>query len=154
MKRIFLVLALLASFTSFLYFKYNQVKPISLPSPTPIQSLDSDKLFQLVNEWRTQNGYQAYLKDQRLCDIASDRADDFDYSHAGLYEKYSGYRYVIQENLVYNYLNEQASLNGWLGSPGHLSTLKKPYLYSCIACDGRYCSQIFSSFSVDKTNPF
>lgn len=129
------------------------------PTPSPIsQSVvpNSDKLFQLVNEWRVQNGYRAYKIDKRLCNIAKDRADDNqpDY-HKGLFDKYGSYPYVLSENIAFNIVsNESYVLDGWLNSPTHLENLKKPYNFSCIVCYQDACVQIFSSFSTDKNNPY
>lgn len=151
---------LIPFFIVFLVFVYIKVKAIAntwVPTQTykpVVINLSSDKLFQLVNEWRVQNGYQVYLTDQRLCNIAHDRSNDLDYNHTGFRKKYSDYPYVLSENIVYNYPDEQSSLNGWLGSQDHLTTLEKPYKYSCISCVKQYCVQIFSSFSTNKNNPY
>lgn len=158
MKRVYVIalvgLALIIG-TYFLWFP--PIKGNStIPVPTPIQNLDSDKLFQLVNEWRTQNGYQPYIVDERLCKIASDRADDLinDFSHQDLYDKYSNYPYVMQENIVHSETSESVALKWWLNSPSHLAGLQKPYVYSCIRCYKNDCSQIFSSFKTDPANPY
>jgi len=158
-KRVYVIalvgLALIIG-TYFLWFP--PIKGSStIPVPTLIQNLDSDKLFQLVNEWRTQNGYQPYMVDERLCKIASDRADDGNDNHKGFRVKYSNYPYVISENDVYGntpYANENNAMLSWLNSPKHLENLEKPYIYSCIRCYKNDCSQIFSSFKTDPANPY
>lgn len=153
----FWVLVLLIPLVGFLLVAKNKVLVKNLPSPTPtftIPRLNTDNLWSLIENWRQSKGLKPYIKDQRLCDIASDRVDDFDYNHSGLYAKYSNYPYVISENLVWNSADETAALDQWLNSPTHLENLEKPYTHSCIACVNRYCVQIFSSFSTDKNNPY
>lgn len=116
--------------------------------PTPrLVSLDPERLTKLINNWRISQGLQSYIRSEDLCKIAKDRVlndaplDD----HKGLYEKYSNYPYVIQENLT-SADTEGEALSNWGNSSPHLATLKKPYKYSCVYCKGNYCSQIFSSF--------
>lgn len=132
-----------------------QTIPAITPSPTP-QPFSEDKLWSLIQEWRKSQGLSPYIKDQRLCDIAEDRADDMALidaqdNHKGFREKYNSYPYVISENTNYN-PSERAMLRDWLKSQGHRETLEKPYIYSCIACEqhdnkgGSFCSQIFSNF--------
>lgn len=116
--------------------------------------LDSNVLWSLVQNWRSSQGLQPYIKDQRLCAIAEDRVSTSPHDHTGLYQKYGNYPYVIQENIVWSYPTEQASLNGWIGSPAHHATLIAPYADSCIACLQQECIEIFSSFKTDKNNPY
>lgn len=131
------------------------VEQKSSSTPPPKIELDSNILFQLVNNWRTQKGYRVYVQDDRLCKIALDRADDIlPDDHKGLYEKYGSYPYVISENTTYGYSTEQAALDGWLGSSGHLENLEKLYSASCIKCYKLSCVEIFSSFKTDKLNPY
>ncbi len=118
----------------------------AVPQPPP-KPPSADKLFSLINEWRKSQGLTPYIKDNRLCAIAIDRADDkiLD-NHVGFMRKYdtAQYPYVMQENLV-SVEKEPIMLKGWLNSPPHRAALEKPYLYSCVACD-KQCVQIFSSF--------
>lgn len=119
------------------------------PTITPtisVVSLSSDKLWSLIQKWRRSEGLQPYIEDQRLCEIATDRADDEDTDHQGLYDKYSNNSYMIQENLAWNMPSEKETLTKWLNSPAHLETLKKPYIYSCLSTHNGYAVQIFSNF--------
>jgi len=137
--------------------RYGAAKPVLEPISTPvITALDSDKLFSLVQGWRSENNLPKYIVDNRLCEIASNRAAEIvnNFSHQGLYEEYSNYPYVIQENLAENFVSEQKVLTAWIGSPTHLAILKFPYKYSCLVCTSLYCSEIFSSFKTDKNNPY
>lgn len=112
-----------------------------------------------MQKWRKSQGLAEYVRDQRLCRIAEDRSDDpIDY-HKGFEEKYGSksvnplinYPFIMQENVVFNYLDEESSLNGWLNSPPHRATLKKPYTHSCIRCYETTCVQIFGQLENEKT---
>ena len=107
-------------------------------------SLKVEKLTSLVNKWRVESGFQRYERSEGLCKIAEDRTKDGTDYHKGLYEKYSHYPSVIQENSTGG-LDEQIALDAWLTSPPHRATLEKPYKYSCVATDGYFAVQIFSS---------
>lgn len=119
----------------------------AVASPSKGPNVNADKLFEIIQEWRTSENLQPYVKDERLCKIAEDRVlnDKFLDDHEGLFRKYSNYPYVISENLNYA-ISEKAMLDGWLNSPEHAQALRKPYTHSCIYCYNGYCSQIFSSF--------
>ncbi len=129
---------------------YKTQTSYNLPFPTPTISND-DKLFSLINSYRRQQGLPEFIKDNRLCEIAKDRADD-KFSHQELYDKYSSYPYVIQENLSRPPLFSIA-FNGWLKSPPHKKLLLSPYKYACTACKIQ-CVLITSSFKTDRNNPY
>ena len=121
--------------------------PTETPTPTSYPrsiSLSAEKLTALVNDWRVSQGFQPYVKNEDLCIIAEDRADEGPDYHEGFVNKYSNHPSVIQENLVGADTEKQA-LGEWLTSPPHKSTLEKPYKYSCIACYKNQCNQIFSN---------
>lgn len=115
-----------------------------LPSPTPV-NLNSEKVWDLVQEWRKSEGRSEYTRDERLCKIAEDRTHDPDDNHKTFVEKYSDYPSPIQENAIYYANSEEQAFNSWLNSSPHLATLKKPWEYSCIKCSGTTCIQIFSN---------
>lgn len=123
------------------------VSPTAEPTPTKEPSINADKLLEVVNEWRVSENRQPFVKDERLCAIAQDRVlnDPPMDNHAGLYKKYSNLPYAVGENLGKTF-PEEVMLSHWLFSPGHAAALRKPWTYTCIACNGIYCSQIFSSF--------
>lgn len=122
--------------------------PVTAVTPTKPVELKADKLWSLIQDWRESQGLQPYIEDQRLCKIAEDRVDDKDYSHEQFMVKYdtSEYPYAMQENLVWNAMQESDALEWWLNSPPHRATLEKPYTHSCLATDKNYAVQIFSSF--------
>lgn len=126
------------------------ITPTNSPTPTPV-NLSSDKLFQLVNEWRAQNGYQAFIYSDFAESIAIRRLPEVkkDWSHNGFsYEKYCDSCY-LGENLSRGYLTEPEILNAWLNSPSHRENLELPFSHSAIVCDNteeNYCVHIFSFF--------
>ena len=141
---------------SYLFFRstftWSKKKEIyAIPTVTPIIEIADRTLWSLIQDWRKNNGLRPYIEDQRLCDIAKDRSNDA-YTHQGLYDKYSGYPYVISENMV-KLGFPRDMLIAWLNSSAHLVNLEKPYIYSCVICD-KQCVQIFSSFKTDRNNPY
>ena len=156
-KLLALLVVISFTFIIFLSFRANQlekqaVKSISIPTPFVYptfpepEEVDENKLWSLIQDWRVRNNQKPYIKDQRLCEIAKDRADDpLDY-HKGFLEKYSNYPYKIQEIDIYNAESPIESLQGWLNSPPHRKALEYNWQYSCVACIKQTCSQIFSNF--------
>lgn len=112
---------------------------ITLPDP-----IDDRVLWNLIQDWRVSEGRSKYFEDERLCVIADDRVDD-PYRHDEFIEKYSSYPFVLQENLSNGHPSAKSALSGWLNSPGHAETLRKPYKASCVRCLRDYCVQIFSN---------
>lgn len=126
----------------------NQPQPIPQPQ-NQVPAVNSEKLWSLIQEWRTVNGFQPYTKDQRLCNIAEDRVtDSFDY-HQGFKDKYYTYPYELTEIITEGY-DEQDMLSRWLYSASHSAALRMSYKYSCVAtANGNpfsYAVQIFSNF--------
>lgn len=87
MKQSFLLSSLLFLFCLIIIFLYKQISllearvtiaPVAMVAPTLINqvNLDADKLFKLINEWRSSQGFKPYIKDVRLCEISNDRVDD------------------------------------------------------------------------------
>lgn len=146
---VFLCLSLFAIYVLGFNSGLKSVPSSASPTISIVQEvkLDSDVLWAIIQNWRLENNLKQYVKDQRLCKIAEIRASDIqtDYSHDGLYKKYSNYPYTIQENVAGG-LKEQDVLNSWLSSKPHTETLKKNYSYSCVKCMNTLCSQIFSNF--------
>lgn len=147
----FVILILLALNVFFISVILNSARievATVIPTSTPtaeFKIIDSEKLFEIIQNWRTSEGLPKYEKNEQLCSIASDRADDPELdNHKGLYEKYSTLPFVVQENLAIG-SDEKLVLTGWLQSPSHAETLRKPYAYSCVICKNNYCSQIFSN---------
>lgn len=126
----------------------------SSPKPTPQQpkqaviNVDSDLLFEVINDWRVENGYKRYLKHDSICEITDKRNKQIllNYSHDGLLDKSWEYPSLLSENLTAtDGADPKIALNNWLASPTHHEALKRPYKYSCVSCIGYYCVQIFSN---------
>lgn len=130
------------------------VTPTQFPTPTPA-IISSDKLFQLVNKWRVQNGYQAYKKSEFAESIATERLLESKqvWTHEKFIEDAEANKYCtdcyLGENLSRNILSESETLDAWLNSPSHKANLERSYTHSAIVCDNtveNYCVHIFSFF--------
>ncbi len=133
-----------------------QAYPTTAPAP---YIPNSDKLWNLIEEWRQSQGLKPYVKDQALCQIATQRAEEQNAAgqldeHAGFFARFSKSPYLWSENAQFlqpdytRFINsETLTLQSWLHSPAHLANLEKPYLYSCVERVGRVYDQIFTSYS-------
>lgn len=113
-------------------------------------SLDEDLIFKLVNKHRTDIGLKPFVKDERVCTLARSRGPQLykeimvtGTMHAGFYDR--DLNYWATENLIYMNTETQA-LDWWLNSPVHRHAIEGDYKYSCVACYGHSCSQIFTNF--------
>lgn len=124
---------------------------IIIPAPTAV-ILSSDKLFQLVNEWRVQNGYKAYIYSEFAESVAITRLAEVkkNWSHKGMdIDRFCQKHCYLGENLSKDFLTESETLDAWLNSPGHRENLELPFSHSAIVCDEtveNYCVHIFSFF--------
>lgn len=123
------------------------------PDATSSASLNAEVLFNLVNSYRVQVGLEPFSKDTTICEIANSRAPELyneifgtSYMHAGFRERANSLNYWATENMIYQNTEQQA-LNWWLNSPIHRSAILGDYKYSCTACSGKSCCQIFTSFA-------
>jgi uncharacterized protein YkwD len=114
-------------------------------------NLNADLLLNLVNQHRVNIGLQPLQKDDRVMQIASERTPElFDEifvnnnMHAGFYSR--NLPYAAVENIIY-YNTEEGAFQWWLNSPLHRAAIENPtYTYTGIACSGRFCSMIYTSF--------
>ena len=125
---------------------------ITDPDATSSASLNAEVLFNLVNNYRLQLGLVPFTKDASICEIANSRAPELyneifgnSYMHAGFRERAKSLNYWATENIIYQN-TENGALNWWLNSPIHKSAIVGDYKYSCTACSGKSCCQIFTSF--------
>lgn len=121
------------------------------PIPTIPHSLNSETIFQLINTYRETIHQPAYQKNEYLCKLAEDRIPELPdevsgkrYIHQGLYDR--NLPYWITENMSY-YPSEQAIFNWWLQSSLHRRAIEGNYQYSCGACNGTICIQLFTNFT-------
>jgi uncharacterized protein YkwD len=141
-------------------------KPFSTPTPTkqpqlisaettPIpatpNSLSGDYIFTKVNEHRESKNLKPLIKDEQLCRLATIRSTEIENEifvtknmHSGLYNR--NLPYFITENIAY-YQTEDASIAFWLRDYIHRITIEGNYTYSCAACSGKYCSQLFTNYT-------
>lgn len=131
------------------------VKPVVEPTDFPTaKSLDSNAVFFMINAFREKLGLPKFEKDERLCTIASERAEEIPNEvatgkiHAGFYAR--NLPYFAIENAKYGG-NEKEVVGWWLHSPIHKSTIVGNMKYSCVACTDTSCSEIFSSFEEEAT---
>lgn len=116
------------------------------------RSLDEDKLFLKVQEWREANHKEMYKLDGNLCRLAAVRAVEVrkDWSHDGFLKEgklmmVSGYQ-SLGENLARDMRNEDEALTAWLNSPTHKKNLDADFTHSCIVCVDNNCAHEFASF--------
>ncbi len=135
------------------------------PTPTPIEpilpeardmvpqlgvSVDSNIIFELINSHRASIGKPAFLKDDALCSLAQTRSIELTGEfangslHSGLYNR--NLPYWITEDAKWG-SNEAGTVHWWLNSPIHRRAIEGDYTYSCGACDGSQCSQLFTSYA-------
>lgn len=131
--------------------------PTQTPTPQPAASLQSqpgslssDTIFLLINLHRKNLGLAAFEKDEKLCSIAASRGPElyneiFGSSsvHKGFYDR--NIPFWITENMAH-YGSEDAIVNWWLGSGIHRRAIESDAKYSCGACVGNSCAQLFTSW--------
>lgn len=116
-------------------------------SPTPVV-LSSEKLWEIIQNWRTSQNLPKYVKDIRLCTIATSRLPEIpqeNVPHERFLERFHSSPYKIGENVT-GAISESDALNKWLASPPHRKALESSWKYSCTKCEKDYCVQIFSNF--------
>lgn len=125
------------------------------PDDTP---LDSNLIFNMINEYRVSLGLSVFEKENSVCSLATVRANEIideiagraGYLHSGLYNR--GLDYWIWENAKYG-SNEAGTVAWWKASPVHHQSIVGDFKYSCVACNGTYCVQLFTSFSPKNATP-
>lgn len=126
------------------------------PTPAVVKHTLSDEgLWNTIQEWRASNGYEPYIKDERLCQIAELRIKDLednygsDFNHDNFIPIANSVLpdgITVSENITGATSDEEA-LSIWLNSPSHREALKKDWKYSCIDTQTDFAVQIFSSFA-------
>lgn len=132
--------------------------PTATPTPQPAVSvvpsasggnLDAEALFAMSNAYRVSLGLAPFEKDERLCQLARERAPEVmpevtgGYMHKGLYDR--PIPYWITENIVTMASIEQA-FHWWSNHGIHKAALEGSFTHSCVACAGIACAQEFSNF--------
>lgn len=131
-------------------------QPLDLfPAEGP--NLDSNLILSMINTHRTAIGKPAFQQEGALCSLAQTRSielqgelfEGIGYLHSGLYNR--NLPYWITENAKYG-SNEAGTVQWWLNSPIHRRAIEGDYTYSCGACSGTKCAQLFTSYS-PKASP-
>lgn len=135
-----------------------QTAPQVLPTMTalndeyavPDVALDSESIFDLVNQYRASLGLAPFEKDDKVCELAQTRSTEISGEltngtlHSGLYNR--NLPYWIFENAKVG-SDEEGTLSWWLSSPLHHESIVRDYKFSCVKCKGSVCSELFTSYS-------
>jgi len=129
--------------------------PPSIPIPTQTEptpqatNLDSDGIFDLINQHRASQGLTPFELEASVCELAKARSTELvgelvnGTTHSGLYNR--NLPYWIWENAKVG-SNEEGTVAWWLSSPLHHQSIVGDYKYSCVKCQGTNCTQLFTSF--------
>ena len=103
----------------------------------------------MVNDHRAKLGLKAFEKDDRLCKIARDRAPQVN-SELNSGTLHKGFKdlnlpYWATENIA-AYQTIEENLRFWLSDYIHKKAIEGDSKFSCLACEGSSCSQVFTSF--------
>lgn len=128
-----------------------QQTPLNMLPADLAENLNSDLILELINQHRTKIGKASFVKDEALCQLAQARSSELHDElfvkgglHSGLYNR--NLPYWITENAKYG-SNEAGTVVWWLNSPIHRSAIEGDYTYSCGACKGTKCAQLFTSYT-------
>lgn len=116
--------------------------------------VDSNKIQDLINGFRTSIGLTPFLRDDNVCTLAKTRSTELagelarGVLHSGLYNR--NLPYWIWENAKVG-SDEAGTVTWWLNSPIHRASIEGNYKYSCGACTGSYCSQLFTNYEPKVT---
>lgn len=134
--------------------KVKEKKETPAPSPSATVALvqtstSADQMFQMSNDYRAKLGKPAFEKDDRLCKIAEGRApminDELKTGNLHKGFKDLNLPYWATENIA-AYSSIQQNFDFWVRDYIHRVALESSHKYSCVACSGTSCSQIFSGF--------
>ena len=136
--------------------KKAEPSPSSEPSPSaspktdvPLNSSNAQILFDMTNDHRSKIGKPALEKEERLCKIAENRAPMVK-SELASGTLHKGFKelnlpYWATENIA-AYQTMKENFNFLVTDYIHKKAIESDAKYSCTACTGTSCSQIFSSF--------
>lgn len=113
-------------------------------------SLNSDMIFEMINNHRATLNLPPFQKDDQLCSLAKERGPEL-YDeifvnhniHGGFYSR--DLPYWITENMKYGD-NETDVFSWWLSSGIHRKAIEGNFTYSCGECYGKSCVQLFTSY--------
>lgn len=140
-------------------------KPTAPPapsvSPTPASfslsntnsspsGLNANVIFGLINNYRNSKGLPTFQKDETTCSVAAQRAPHVYDEVFTTHNMHAGFNamhfdYWITENII-SIDTEQAAVDWWLQDTIHRQVIEGDYKYSCVACSGNSCAEIFTSY--------
>ncbi len=110
----------------------------------------AEKLFAMVNDHRSKIGLPAFEKDSKVCEMVASRAPqvyDEVFKEGPMHKGFKALNlsYWATENIA-AYDTIEKNFDFWLRDDIHRKAIESAAKYSCVACSGTYCSQIFTSF--------
>lgn len=133
----------------FLLFNQNSNSNKMSFSETKI-NLNADKIWNLVNNWEKSQGFQPYVKNDKLCQFAENALPNINAWTKAKYDKPEFSYFNYSWNTSYGN-SEEAVLNNWVSNTATLKNLKDYYYYSCIKCKANFCVQLFMNVSSPKS---
>ena len=111
----------------------------------------AEKLFAMVNDHRSKIGLPAFEKDSKVCEMVASRAPqvyDEVFKEGPMHKGFKALNlsYWATENIA-AYDTIEKNFDFWLRDDIHRKAIESAAKYSCVACSGTYCSQIFTSFT-------
>lgn len=112
--------------------------------------VDPETIFTLINSHRKNANLPIFEKEATVCELAKIRSTELagelakGVLHSGLYNR--NLPYWIWENAKVG-SDENGTVDWWLHSPIHRASIDGDYKYSCVACTGSFCSELFTSFA-------
>lgn len=108
-----------------------------------------EALWDVVQQWRADQGYLVYQHDEQACQLAEKRLEEIktDWSHNGFWDEECVNCSAWGENLARGFYNESDVLTAWLESPTHADNLHdRDYSHSCIRTDGSNTVHFFIGY--------
>lgn len=137
------------------------ITPTPIPTPTTQPNLDENRLWNLVNDWEKKQGYDAFVRNDELCNAADYfMAYSSDWTYSWFTNAFNkdypvSIKYPhskIEVNYAKEFTNENDILNYWIDSIATKKRLTDYSEYSCIKCNKNNCLQIFANITSQKTN--
>lgn len=113
--------------------------------------LNAATIFAMVNAHRAQRGLPPFQQSDNLSQVAVSRTPELQGEmyggggmHAGFYNRQLPY--WATENMI-SQNTETEAVNWWLNSSVHRAAIEGNYTHASVACEGKNCAMIFSSFA-------
>lgn len=129
--------------------------PSATPTLVPKPKISTfNKLFDLVNQYRSQKGLKSLVIYSPLCQFSQTRLEQIknDWSHNG-YDQAAEQGQLfsldcpncsrVGENLAKDYPDEEAVLQAWLASDYHRNNLEGDWDWGCAASSGNFAVFLF-----------